>query len=258
MFVVLLPRSRTALTVPRTTTDLRRSERSRTVAPLLRGREHSPDHDRTTCDRTSMFALLDSRTNSDIMSMVVRCPGPVTPSLPERAAETFGYVTGEDARTLGVPMGTLNALARRGQLERIGHGIYRVPLIPPSRLDQYMLATLWPDRRGRISHESALDLYELSDVNPARIHVTVPVSYRTHREIPPLYVLHREDLEPEEQASFDGVPVVSAAKAIRQAHAQHLRRSLLEQAIDESAQTGRLGRQAADRLRTELLGRSGG
>jgi predicted transcriptional regulator of viral defense system len=181
-------------------------------------------------------------------------PGARYTQLAERAAETFGYVTGEDARALGVPMGTLNALARRGQLERIDHGIYRVPLIPPSRLDQYMLATLWPDRRGRISHESALDLYELSDVNPARIHVTVPAGYRTHREIPPLYVLHREDLEPDEQASFEGVPVVSAAKAIRQAHAQHQRRSLLEQAIDDGARTGWLGRREADRLRTELLG----
>lgn len=98
-------------------------------------------------------------------------------------------------------MGTLNALARRGQLERIAHGIYRVSLIPPSRLDQYMLAKLWPDRRGRISHESALDLYEVSDVNGAKIHVTVPARYRTHREIPPLYALHWEDLEPQEQAS---------------------------------------------------------
>jgi hypothetical protein len=39
----------------------------------------------------------------------------------------------------------------------VEHGVYRVPLVAPSRLDQYKLATLWPDRRGLISHESALD-----------------------------------------------------------------------------------------------------
>jgi hypothetical protein len=32
-----------------------------------------------------------------------------------------------------------------------------------------------------LSHETALDLYELCDVNPAGIDVTVPRSYCTHR-----------------------------------------------------------------------------
>ena len=78
----------------------------------------------------------------------------------------------------------------------------------------------------------------MSDVNPAKIHVTVPASYRTHRVIPSLYVLHREGLAAVDQASFEGIPVVSAAKAVRQAHEQHLRRSLLEQAIDDGVQSG--------------------
>jgi predicted transcriptional regulator of viral defense system len=117
-----------------------------------------------------------------------------------------------------------------------------------------MLATLWPDRRGRISHESALDLYGLSDVNPAKIHVTVPATYRTHRGIPQLYVLHWEDLEPADHHNFEGIPVVTPAKAIRQAHEQQLRRSLVEQAIDDGARNGWLRRREADRLRAELLG----
>jgi predicted transcriptional regulator of viral defense system len=182
-------------------------------------------------------------------------PGARYTQLAERAAETFGYITGEDARALGVPMGTLSALARRGQLERVDHGIYRVPLIPPSRLDQYMLATLWPDRRGRISHESALDLYGVSDVNPEKIHVTVPAGYRTHRAIPALYALHREDLPPADQDSFEGVPVVTAAKAIRQIHGRDVRRSLIEQAIDEAARGGWLRQREAAQLRLELLTR---
>lgn len=180
-------------------------------------------------------------------------PGIRYKQLAERAAETFGYVTGEDARALGVPMGTLNALSRRGQIDRVDRGIYRVPLIPPSRLDQYMLATLWPDRRGMISHESALDLYEVSDVNPAKIHVTVPVGYRTHRAIPSHYVLHRENVAPADQQSFEGVPIVSAATAIRQAHAQHARHSLLEQAIDGGLRNGWLTSRDANSLRTEIL-----
>ncbi len=118
-----------------------------------------------------------------------------------------------------------------------------------------MLATLWPDGRGTISHDSALELYGMSDVNPAKIHVTVPAAYRTHRDIPSLYVLHHEEIPPADQRSFEGVPVVSAAKAVREAHAQHMRRSLLKQAIDDGVQSGWLRRREADRLRADVLGR---
>ena len=180
-------------------------------------------------------------------------PGLRYKQLAARAADNYGYLTGDDARELGVPMGTLSALARRGQLDRIGHGIYRVPLVPPSRLDQYMLATLWPAGRGVISHQSALDLYGISDANPARLHITVPASYRTHREIPPLYVVHHEDIAKPDQIRLEGIAVVSAAKAIRQAHEQHLRRSLVEQAIDDGARDGWLRGRQADELRAELL-----
>lgn len=165
-------------------------------------------------------------------------------------------MTADDARALGVPIGTLNALARRGQLEHVERGIYRVPLIPPGRMDQHMLATLWPDRRGRISHQSALDLYGISDVNPAKIHITVPIGYRTHREIPSLYTLHREDLVPAEQQIIEGVPAVTPAKAIRQARDLHLRPSLVEQAIEDGLREGWLSRRESEVLRAEMRDRA--
>jgi predicted transcriptional regulator of viral defense system len=180
-------------------------------------------------------------------------PGVRYKQLAARAAHNYGYLTGEDARELGVPIGTLNALARRGQLDRVERGIYRVPLIPPSRLDQYLLATLWPAGRGLISHESALDLYSISDANPAKLHVSVPKEYRTHRKIPALYVLHHEDIADQDRASFEGIPTVSVAKAIRQAHEQHLRHSLIGQAIDDAEREGWIPRRQARRLRTDLL-----
>jgi predicted transcriptional regulator of viral defense system len=183
-------------------------------------------------------------------------PGSRYKQLAERAADNYGYLTGQDARELGVPIGTLNALARRGQLDRIEHGIYRVPLIPPSRLDQYKLATLWPGGRGLISHESALDLYSISDVNPAKLHIAVPRTYRTHRKIPALYVLHSDEVANVDRSSVEGIAVVSVSKAIRQVHEQHLRLTLVEQAIDDAEREGWLHRREAGELRRELLGRA--
>lgn len=42
---------------------------------------------------------------------------------------------------------------------------------PRTGSTKFMQATLWPRGLGIISHDSALDLWELCDVNPARIHL---------------------------------------------------------------------------------------
>ena len=116
-----------------------------------------------------------------------------------------------------------------------------------------MLGMLWPDGRGLICGESALGLYGLSDANPAKLHITVPTSYRTHREIPALYVLHREDLAEADRTIVEGVAVVSVAKAIRQAHEHHLRRSLVGRPSTMPRARAGLRRRQADELRRELL-----
>jgi hypothetical protein len=44
-----------------------------------------------------------------------------------------------------------------------------------------------------ISHDSALDLWDLCDVNPTKIHATVPKTSRVRR--PPAYAVHVRDLD---------------------------------------------------------------
>lgn len=94
-------------------------------------------------------------------------------------------------------------------------------------------------RRGHPeSHETALDLYELSDVNPAKIHITVPKRYRLRRrEPPPSYRFHHEDLDESDITRHEGLPIVTP-KAIRQCHEANLRRGLLRQALEDAKQRG--------------------
>jgi predicted transcriptional regulator of viral defense system len=180
-------------------------------------------------------------------------PGPIYKTLAELAADRYGYITTADAAEAGIDPHRLLEMAKRGHLERAATGVYRVLLIPPTPLDPYMLATLWPRQaRGVISHESALDLHGLSDVNPNKIHITVPPGHRPRREIPRLYVLHHEALAPDEVTAHEGVPIVTAAKAIRQAQATHLGPALIGQAIGDGRRRGLLTRQEAEELEREL------
>jgi predicted transcriptional regulator of viral defense system len=179
-------------------------------------------------------------------------PGQIYNQLAELAADNYGYVTTDEAEAADINPQRLLELARRGQLEHRGTALYRVPLIPPTPLDPYREATLWPrGARAVISHDTALDLYELGDVNPAKIHITVPRAHRPRRQIPSQYRLHREDLHGDETTLYEGIPVVTAAKAIHQA--RQLGPALLRQAIDEGQRRGLLSRTEAEKLRAEIL-----
>lgn len=186
-------------------------------------------------------------------NVLTTMPGTIYSDIADIAADQYGFVTTDDARDSGIDPHRLLEMARRGQIERCGTGIYRVPLIPSTALDSYMLATLWPRRaQAVISHDSALDLYGMSDVNPVKIHITVPRAHRPRRGIPQQYEIHREDLTPVETTSHEGIPIVTPGQAIRQAHAAHLSLDLLEQAIGDGQRQGLLARREAKELQATI------
>ncbi len=166
-------------------------------------------------------------------------PGAAYNLILEVAADQHGYVTQEDARRVGVASVTLARMAERGTIERTSQGVYRVPAIPPGQLDQYMEATLWPrGQRGVLSHQTALELHRLSDVNPAKIHLTVSRKHRIQRKIPDLYVIYQEDLAEDEVTAHEGIAVVTPMRAVLECHMSGLGSGLIEQAIADGLRTG--------------------
>jgi predicted transcriptional regulator of viral defense system len=181
-------------------------------------------------------------------------PGRNFKTLYEIAEDNYGFLTVEDARRARIRPQRLAEMARRGSLHREGLGLYRLDPFPAHELDAYRKATLWPyGVEGVLSHETTLDLYGLSDVNPAKIHITVPKRYRLRRrEAPPSYRFHHEDLDERDVTRHEGLPIVTPAKAIRQCHEANLRRDLLRQALEDAKQHGLLTRSAYDALMREL------
>lgn len=175
------------------------------------------------------------------------------------AEDQAGYFTAAQARAAGLRQVRLIQLAQQGDIERVSRGVYRFARFPVSRLGHYMEAVLWPQVRrpdvaGVISHQSALSIHELSDVSPARVHLTVPSTVRIRREAPKRLVIHYADLAPGDVERVEGVPVTTPARSIRDAHASHLGNELVAQAIADGRRSGVLSMAAADRLERELLG----
>jgi predicted transcriptional regulator of viral defense system len=118
-----------------------------------------------------------------------------------------------------------------------------------------MHAAVWPDGRGVLSHETALDLHDLCDVNPNHIDVTVPKTYRTHRDVPGSYRLHPRNLDAADITSLNGVPIVTPARAIADGIEVGLRPTLIDQAIDKTQQQAVIPSATADVLRALRHGR---
>jgi predicted transcriptional regulator of viral defense system len=169
------------------------------------------------------------------------------------AAENGGYVPTRCAVARGFPAARLVTLAARGGLERVGHGLYRIPNFPFDRNDELILAVLWANDRGAISHETALQLYELADVNPLAIDLTIPKQYRIGRAGGDAYRVHREDLAPNEIAVVDGVRVVSVTRAIRGAIELGVGSALINQAIETARKFGRITKKQETELKNQLL-----
>lgn len=159
----------------------------------------------------------------------------------------YGFVTTADARALEAAPGVLVDMERHGHVERVARGVYRFTALPIEPLAELMQATLWPRGLGIISHDSALDLWDLADVNPAKIHVTVATGARVRRQAPAAYVLHVRDLDRVEVTRHEGIPIVTPMRAILDGLERHLDRRLIDQAVATARERGLLLR---DELRT--------
>ncbi|QAY73134.1 hypothetical protein ET445_07020 [Agromyces protaetiae] len=159
------------------------------------------------------------------------------------AVEQDGYVTAHDLKVLGLDKNTLAELAHRGKLSREAFGVYRFEEFPHSRAADYRFAVLWTGRPAAVlSHDTALSLLELSDINPPDIHVTVPVGERIRRAGGQGVVVHHEDLDESELGWWEGIRCVKPFTAIRQAIDTHVPAQLIEQAIVEARSRGEITR----------------
>ncbi len=172
--------------------------------------------------------------------------------LVERAAERHGYVTTRDARELDIDPTQLRLMAARGRLDRAGRGVYRVPMLPRGEHDDLAAAVAWSVGRGVVSHESALQLHGLADVNPSRIHLTVPRDNHPRAAGGEMYRTHRRDLATSDVTQVDALPVTTVARTISDCIATGTDRYQLRLAIDQAERDGALRRAAAKGLRAEL------
>lgn len=174
----------------------------------------------------------------------------------EIATAQHGFVTAQQATEIGIDKHALQMLVHRGTIDRAAHGVYRFPNYPVGEHDQLMLAVLWTRvPEAALSHETALDAYGISDVNPDGIHLTVGKRRRFRRTAGNDYVVHYEDLASKQIGWWQEIPTVTPATAIAQCLAHGTPTYLLRQAIERGHAQGYLKATERDDLAAALEAR---
>ncbi|MDR1187699.1 MAG: type IV toxin-antitoxin system AbiEi family antitoxin domain-containing protein [Bifidobacteriaceae bacterium] len=174
-------------------------------------------------------------------------------ALREIAMDQHGFVTTAEAADEGVGSAQLAMMVKRGRLERVAHGVYRVPQVPANRYDNWAKAVLWTGApEACLSHETALAAWGITDINPDRIHILVGKNRRLRRAGGGRYIIHHHDLAPERRVWFEQIPITDVPTTVEQCIDSGTPTYLVKQALERTAGTSRLAPHERERLARKL------
>ena len=157
------------------------------------------------------------------------------------ASAQDGLFTTRQAASVGYSPPLLAHHEHAGRIARIRRGIYRLIHYPLSEHEELVVAWLWSERAGVISHQTALFLHEISDVLPAQVHITLPAPWRKRRlRVPNGFVLHFAEVLSQERTWIDAIPVTNPTRTLNDCAAAGVSPDLLRQASRQASARGLL------------------
>jgi len=170
-----------------------------------------------------------------------------------QAASQAGHFTLAEAEACGYSSQHLQKHLKAGRISRVRRAIYRLTRFPPTEHEELVVLWLWSNREGVFSHETSLALHDLSDALPARVHMTLPASWRTRRvRVPDGLVLHYEDLPNAGRDWFELVPVTTPKQVLSECIEARVSPELIGQAIRQARRRGLISSKDATRLSKQL------
>ena len=155
-----------------------------------------------------------------------------------------GIFSAKQAVSAGFDRRNHHYYLREGQWEREHRGIYRLVHFPRDPSQQYVVWSLWSCNReekpqGVYSHDTALDIYDLTDLNPSDLHMTVPHRFTKHSKIPSVIVLHKNKLNHKDWRDMGSYRVTTPIRTLYDiVTSGHLSEEFILQAIEEGMSRG--------------------
>ena len=123
-----------------------------------------------------------------------------------------GYFTAAEAKSLGYDYPLQHFHVRRGNWIRLDRAVYRLKRFPSGEHEDLLRWWLWSRKRGAVSHESAAAVYDLGDILPSRIHLTVPPGFR--KKPADGVVLHKAKLSATDVEMREGFRITTPLRTV--------------------------------------------
>ncbi len=137
----------------------------------------------------------------------------------EVADRQQGFFSSQQAEECGYVRANFHRFLKSGEWIKEVRGIYRLARYPIQERAELILWSLWSrskkgEPQGVWSHETALDIHELTDIMPTKMHMTVPKSFRKSQKIPEVLVLHHANLSEDEIEERRGYKVTTPMRTL--------------------------------------------
>ncbi|MBW3578788.1 MAG: type IV toxin-antitoxin system AbiEi family antitoxin domain-containing protein [Actinobacteria bacterium] len=156
------------------------------------------------------------------------------------AARQSGYFTAAQAKEIGYSYQAQKYHVDAGNWRRIARGLFRLPEWPVGDHDDLVRWSLWSKERAVVSHETALAVHDLGDVNPRAIHLTVPDSFG--QEPPSHIVLHRNELDTDDVEGFEGFRVTTPLRSLFDVAGSETPQETVDKAVADALRAGVVSR----------------
>ena len=153
------------------------------------------------------------------------------------ASDQGGFFTASQAQRIGYSHQAQAYHVHSGNWHRIDRALFRLTEWVPGIHDDLARWTLWSDGEGIVSHESALAVHDVGELEAAHVHLTVPRGFRKRHDGVEVHVADIPAMDVEEHAGFR---VTTAARSIVDVAASAVDEEQLARAIEDARAKGLL------------------
>jgi hypothetical protein len=160
------------------------------------------------------------------------------------ARKQGGLFTAKQAETAGFQRTNHAYHVSMGNWVREVRGVYSLDPFPVDEHKNLILYSLWSRDRsdrptGVYSHETALKAYDLLEVMPDKLHMTVPLNFRRNAVVPKVLELHYANIHPTDVEDRQGYRLTTPLKTLTDLiRAATLPEAILRSAFLKASQTG--------------------
>ena len=151
------------------------------------------------------------------------------------AEEQAGYFALSQAKEIGLQRNQIYRELKRGKFQKAGWGVYRFRQFPSTKFEEIHKAVLNAGKKAVVGFQTALYIYELSDIIPDEIHLILPPNASRRREG---IRIHTTQINEKDIRHFEGFAITTVARTIVDCAFSYVEDEQIRLAIFQSLRRG--------------------